>query len=896
MTMDQLPKCLFREGTETQVEKVNNTCRTSILKKVEKYVEAEYNDVLGDPLFAQVIAIYVHKLKYSGRVIHSFVCKQLLTAKRHELWFHFARRPLRFAMQEFHAITGLKYIDDDLDLEIDNWKDDKGFWSKLLRRKEKICLLDIRKKHLKACNTWSRIDRLRIVYLCVIVGLLMAKDERVAIPHKYIKLVMDFEKMRRYPWGLHSFDALVTSIIAARDKVKTQNSYVIDGFSYALQIWLMEAIPDIGSLVGKKLEEGVTSMRCSNWKGSAMVSYDDITSIESNFPSTGDVFPYISSTGNCNIIVDAGFERQDEMKDERVDLIIDMYRQKYDWSKHVWSFQETVQPYACISEDDGSKEEEAGETSDSRVEEEIEAAHVSPAKKRKNQYQDIGAQSRKKKLLCQRSADKYKDLEEEMKSYIQDMFKSSFTALGLEVRELIDDRFTKLEEKILSSQPQVGVPVGVPSGLPAYTHTPAAATTSSGPPVRGYIPTPASTDPAPGSAPPTAPVTSRSRASAPSRNKAPVSSQTGGPATAAKTRYQTKDADLSDVYGSLFSSLDENLGTQEHLQKTVGNLTQESNVKGFDPSQDKQSEDHDAFTTPLTSFRPQNSKSPFLTDIDDPIVRCKDSDYALVINIVTIMLLLYRAIQIGPSKFDAELATRIIGPNHWLKNYDMDAMMYLFQERTSLRRWKPTRVAFMSCLFSTQIISAFGRFDGNRRSYKIDKNLLEYGRGELPYHGRTDAVWNVDVDRLYIPVFVNQNHWISMCVNLVNRTIEVFDCGGRKNNRSVEAFAVLIPRIVKAVQPPDKKKDFNVKQYTVSHVPISGVNKSGNDCGAYSLKFIECHLLGLDFTLVNDENIQEARHKIAYDLWEAAHDEVLQFRMATFKPPLRAPEKVVDLG
>ncbi|KAJ4876009.1 Uncharacterized protein Rs2_41027 [Raphanus sativus] len=281
-----------------------------------------------------------------------------------------------------------------------------------------------------------------------------------------------------------------------------------------------------------------------------------------------------------------------------------------------------------------------------------------------------------------------------MKSYIQDMFKSSFTALGLEVRELIDDRFTKLEEKILSSQPQVGVSVGVPSGLPAYTHTPAAATTSSGPPARGYIPTTASTDPAPGSAPPTAPGTSRSRSSAPSRNKAPVSSQTGGPATAAKT--------------SLFSSLDENLGTQEHLQKTVGNLIQESNVKGFDPSQDKQSEDHDAFTTPLTSFRPQNSTPPFLTDIDDPTVRCKDSDYAL----------------------------------------DMDGMMYLFQERTSLRRWKPTRVAFMSCLFSTQIISAYGRFDGNRRGYKIDKNLLEYGRGELPYHGRTDAVWNVDVDRL----------------------------------------------------------------------------------------------------------------------------------------------------
>ena len=286
MTMDQLPKTLFKEGTETQVEKVNNTCRTSILKKVEKYVEVEYKEVLGDPLFAQVMAIYVHKLKYSGRVIHSFVCKHLLTTKRHELWFHFARRALRFSMQEFHAITGLKYKDDEPDLDIDNWRGDKGFWSKLLRRKGKISLQQIRKVHLKSCNTWSHVDRLRMVYLCVIAGLVMVKDEKVCIPHKYIKLVMDFDKMRKYPWGLHSFDALVTSIAEARDKVKTQNSYVIDGFSYALQIWLMEAIPDIGSLLGKKLKEGVTSMRCRNWKGSDKVSYENIISIESDFAST----------------------------------------------------------------------------------------------------------------------------------------------------------------------------------------------------------------------------------------------------------------------------------------------------------------------------------------------------------------------------------------------------------------------------------------------------------------------------------------------------------------------------------------------------------------------------------------------------------------------------------
>ncbi|CAN6906779.1 unnamed protein product [Brassica oleracea] len=432
MTIDQLPKCLFKEGTETQVEKVNNSCRTSILQKVEKYCPDKYKEVLEDPLFAQVVAIYVHKLQLSVRAIHTFVCKQHLTAKRYELWFHYARRPLRFSMQEFYAITGLKYKDEP-DLEIDDWEYDGGFWS--------------------------------------------------------------------------------------RDKVKTQNSYVVNGFSYVLQIWSMEAVPDIGSLLGQKLREG------------------------------GDVFPCISTSGNFkDVITHVEFARPSEMKDERVDLIIDMQPNKYDWSKHVWAYKETVKQFQYSSEEDGSYEEAAVETSDIEIEDEIESTCVSPAKKRKNMFQDTGAESRKKRLLCQRSTEKYRDLEEEMKCYIQSMFNSSFTALGLEVCEFIKDRFIKLEEKILSSQTQGGAPANTQTrgADPFWTPSAAAAATASvpteAPPsvsARSPAPTPASTK-APASVSTCGLAPSHSAASAPSRSRASATAHTGGPANAAKTRSQTK--------------------------------------------------------------------------------------------------------------------------------------------------------------------------------------------------------------------------------------------------------------------------------------------------------------------------------------------------------------------
>ncbi|KAF8114166.1 hypothetical protein N665_0040s0021 [Sinapis alba] len=167
---------------------------------------------------------------------------------------------------------------------------------------------------------------------------------------------------------------------------------------------------------------------------------------------------------------------------------------------------------------------------------------------------------------------------------------------------------------------------------------------------------------------------------------------------------------------------------------------------------------------------------------------------------------------------------------------------------------------------------SFEEFRKDKKKFKVTGLLQQYGIGELPTHGRTRQMWDLDVNRLYVPLNVGK-HWIYMCVNFVTRLIEVFDCEGMKHNKSVEPFAALIPRIVKAVQNSNSQQ-LNVKKYTISYAPMSLLNKSGSDYGVYALKHIECHLLGLDFSLVNDDNIREARQKIAYDLWEAANDHV----------------------
>ncbi|CAH8301505.1 unnamed protein product [Eruca vesicaria subsp. sativa] len=136
----------------------------------------------------------------------------------------------------------------------------------------------------------------------------------------------------------------------------------------------------------------------------------------------------------------------------------------------------------------------------------------------------------------------------------------------------------------------------------------------------------------------------------------------------------------------------------------------------------------------------------------------------------------------------------------------------------------------------------------------------------LPPNVRTHEIWNIDVDRLYVPIHVGEIHWIALCICFQTKHIDVFDCSGVKRYREVDGFTNLVPRIVKAVQPAIYQKDFTVSLYTVTYVPMESLNAGACDCGVYTLNFIECHALGLDLSLLNDENIKEARLRVLWDL------------------------------
>ncbi|CAH8387689.1 unnamed protein product [Eruca vesicaria subsp. sativa] len=219
------------------------------------------------------------------------------------------------------------------------------------------------------------------------------------------------------------------------------------------------------------------------------------------------------------------------MNDEKIDLIIELYRKKHDWNKHEWAYQQILQPFESSSEGDVSEQEKVGETSENGEEEEVESTHLSAKRKGKREFKDVGADSRKKRLLCQRSTDKYLDIMVEMKSYIHGLFKSSFIELEELLVETIEDKNTRFQEKVLSlimsrgEAPAAAFTAPTPFTAPAAAfNAPAAAFTT---------PAAAFTTPAPFTTPaaPTAPTPAPTQSPAPaaSRKGAPTASHKGAP-------------------------------------------------------------------------------------------------------------------------------------------------------------------------------------------------------------------------------------------------------------------------------------------------------------------------------------------------------------------------------
>ncbi|KAG5379464.1 hypothetical protein IGI04_027306, partial [Brassica rapa subsp. trilocularis] len=452
-------------------------------------------------------------------------------------------------------------------------------------------------------------------------------------------------------------------------------------------------------------------------------------------------------SGNGDVLRHADYTRKDEMEDERVDLLLDRIKKNFDWSNTEWPVIEAEET-EMEEADTESEADKSVDATDIAADVETSSVHVAGRGKRK--IQDEGAETRKKKLLCKRTAEKKQRIDEETKSFIEGLVHSSVNSLGEILREQMASMESMFKERIGNMEIEVSQ-LREARSLSAEGSVPKSKTDEAAPKTK-TVQTPAKKK------------VNQAQAQAPAKKKDWL-----------KNGIETNEFDFG-------------LSTQE-----LRELSQDTFVDGFDLSQVK-----------VENSKPFNMSPPKLNDEEIDRAGEASADAALVYlrkedwEKVSTWLIKSKPLRIGPSLLDAEIGTRLMDRTEWLHNSEIDAMMYVYRERTSLKRWKLHRVAFMSVVFSNMIKKEYESFKAGIRKYKLHHLLLQYGKGVLPPHGQTQEIWNVDVDRLYVPVHVSGNHWIALCISFVTRSIDVLDCSGRKRYKELDAFANLVPRIVKA--------------------------------------------------------------------------------------------------
>ncbi|KAG5397551.1 hypothetical protein IGI04_019365 [Brassica rapa subsp. trilocularis] len=174
------------------------------------------------------------EFSWSSTLVHYVLSRQLYCKKRHELWFLIEKQPARFSIFEFQDITGLNCEPLPNTMIVEDVEKSNSFWALFnLRRTrstpsaEDICTLC---QSPDVCRFWSREDQIRLCYLAILTGGLLALDRREAISPAKAKLLMDLKIFEQNPWGRVAFIELVQQIKdATAKKIKENSSYVCKG-------------------------------------------------------------------------------------------------------------------------------------------------------------------------------------------------------------------------------------------------------------------------------------------------------------------------------------------------------------------------------------------------------------------------------------------------------------------------------------------------------------------------------------------------------------------------------------------------------------------------------------------------------------------------------------------
>uniref|UniRef100_A0A0D3DLX0 Ubiquitin-like protease family profile domain-containing protein n=1 Tax=Brassica oleracea var. oleracea TaxID=109376 RepID=A0A0D3DLX0_BRAOL len=163
------------------------------------------------------------------------------------------------------------------------------------------------------------------------------------------------------------------------------------------------------------------------------------------------------------------------------------------------------------------------------------------------------------------------------------------------------------------------------------------------------------------------------------------------------------------------------------------------------------------------------------------------------------------------------------------------------------------------------------------RFYQVLRTPLEWLTDHARYllFANLRRFGGVDVDDIYAPVNFKNQHWFAIWISILKRHIVIWDSiikhiSPEELDELMEPFVTMVPYLlVECAVSDEQKVQYTLEPYTYERQTVGVPQCRAGDCGPFTLKYIECHALGMEFPkALCPRNGKTIREKMAVDIFQ----------------------------
>ncbi|XP_056860028.1 uncharacterized protein LOC108832931 [Raphanus sativus] len=206
-----LPPRIFAVGSEPVGVRVTPYHKPHAIRQILNALNPDEVDTIRSSPFGKLVEI-ADKPSFSGRFGRFIISRQLKVDKKHEAWFIFSGKPVRFSLREFAYVTGLNCgkLPKHQKKNSEKFLSEKPYWGELFGTMKDVPVTSVLKMLKKGRSRTETFTSNMLYWLFYL---------------------------------LLSFDMLMTSIKERNEVSLSQNTIALKGFVLSLQLVMVEAIP-----------------------------------------------------------------------------------------------------------------------------------------------------------------------------------------------------------------------------------------------------------------------------------------------------------------------------------------------------------------------------------------------------------------------------------------------------------------------------------------------------------------------------------------------------------------------------------------------------------------------------------------------------------------------------